>query len=330
MDEKVMQHTVGKFLDASDGILFAFQGGEPTLSGSSFFKKFFSLVDARNTKGKPVRYALQTNGYLIPEDLIPLLQHYHVLVGVSLDGPRQLHNYHRHDRNGNETFTQVRNTLRSLKGAGLEVNLLSVVTNETADNADKVMQFFQRMGESYLQFIPCLSPLQKGEDENPFLSPAKYLSFLETVWKYWISDGRLSIRLFDNWLTVAMGQRPEACGARGICSVEYVVEADGSVYPCDFYCLEPYLLGNIADDSIKTLDRRREQIRFVESSLTNHFACEYCAYLPYCGGGCRRYRKSDGTFVYCEVYSTFLNRHMGELRRIASRLMKTTTAPQKP
>lgn len=328
MQEETASQLITKFMEASDGVNFVFQGGEPTLRGTQFFASFFSMVDKANITHKPVSYALQSNGFAIADDLIPLLKEQQVLVGISLDGPRRIQDLHRMTNQGQSSFSNVRDTIRALEKAGVEVNLLSVVTNESAENADMVFNFFLERGKRYLQFIPCLSPLQEGEDHNPFLSPENYLTFLEKAWGYWLprlgSPHALSIRLFDNWLTIAMGGHPEACGAIGICSVEYVVESDGSVYPCDFYCLDNYRLGSILQDSISGLDARRNEIRFIPSSVTTNEECDTCPYLRYCGGGCRRYRTSNGRFVYCDVYRSFLKRHMSELQQIAAFYRQTT------
>lgn len=328
MSEETARQTISKFLEASDGVCFAFQGGEPTLAGTGFFRKFFSFVEQENRSHKTVTYALQSNGYALPDGLIPLLKEHDVLVGISLDGPRQLQDLHRRSPSGGPSFSNVRDTVRALENAGVAVNLLSVVTNESAANADKLMRFYMDQGKRYLQFIPCLSPLREGEEHNPFLSPENYLIFLEQVWRYWYprlgTPGAISVRLFDNWLAIAMGGHPEECGAIGICSVEYVVEADGSVYPCDFYCLDDYCLGTIVTQSVKELDARRENIKFIPSSLTTAKECGGCPYLRYCGGGCRRYRTRAGRFVYCDVYRTFLNRHMTELQRSAAFFLQST------
>lgn len=325
MEDQDSDQIIEKTLQASDGASFVFQGGEPTLAGAAYFRHFFDQVDKVNTQKKPVSYALQTNGWRMEDALLALLKQHDVLVGVSVDGPRLLHDLHRKSSTGEPTFTNVRATLKRLEEAGIPFNILSVVTDEMADNADMVMRRFLSWGVRWLQFIPCLDPLGH-EGEGTFLHAESYLRFLEGIWPYWAerigTKEAISVRLFDNWLTITMGGRPEACGSIGICSQSYVAECDGSIYPCDFYCLDRWKLGDIGSNSLKEIDEKRKELRFVESSLTTNDACRNCPLLPYCGGGCRRYRDGKGIFVFCQVYRTFLGRHLSELEAMAKALSR--------
>ena len=245
-------------------------------------------------------------------------------MGISLDGPRIIHDQNRKTSSGDLSFRAVMENIARIKAKGIEFNILSVVTDYLADNFTLAWDFFQKHQLRYLQFIPCLAPL--GSDDNQFLSANGYLRFLNTLFPLWrdsLESGQApSVRLFDNFLSILMGLMPEGCGALGICSKQYVVEGNGSVFPCDFYCLDEMKIGNILTDSFDDMDKKRKEMKYLESSLTTNEECKTCRILALCGGGCRRYRDKDGKFVYCEVYKQFLDKHLNEFLSVAQYLMK--------
>ena len=130
------------------------------------------------------------------------------------------------------------------------------------------------------------------------------------------------IRQFENYIAILLGQMPESCDMRGICGMQYVVEADGSVYPCDFYVLDEYRLGNFRTDTVEMIDRKREEIQFIESSLQKEEACAECRYASLCRGGCRRTRQEEhGHHQYfCQSYKMFFDACLPGLVEIAERI----------
>ena len=131
-----------------------------------------------------------------------------------------------------------------------------------------------------------------------------------------------SIRQFENYIEMLLGFLPEACGMTGVCGMQHVVEADGSVYPCDFYVLDGYRLGNLCTDSLEEINRRREALGFVQQSRAVDMACRSCPHFPLCRGGCRRYRpvEADGSLgrnTLCPGYREFFAYAAPRLKELA-------------
>ncbi|MGD9941296.1 MAG: anaerobic sulfatase maturase [Clostridia bacterium] len=294
---------------------FGFQGGEPTLAGLPFFRRFVSLVKERKRPGDRVDWTIQTNGVLIDEEWARFLKDEGFLVGLSLDGPKLLHDAVRIDRQGRGSHDRVLAGLAALQAADVPVNALCVVTDQVAANAAQVYQYLRRRGLHWMQFIPCLEPLDAAVGRQSWsLSPEAYARFLCTIFDLWHNDHLrgtpASIRWFDNLVGMAMGHPPENCGMAGRCSTYFTVEADGSVYPCDFYVTDEWRLGNIRDQSLSDMMSGVTARRFVSSSEPVDPACQGCFAYPLCRGGCRRDREPfagelPGLNRYCKAYKEF-------------------------
>jgi uncharacterized protein len=309
---------------------FGFQGGEPTLAGLPFFRNFVGLARARaeavnadsGTGAVPVElsFSMQTNGILIDESWASFLGNEHFLLGVSIDGPRLLHDLWRTRGNGSGSFRDVMKGVEALRLAGVDMNALCVVDATTADNATTVYRFLRSRGFEWLQFIPCLDPLGEMPGTRPWsLSPAAYGRFLRETFdlRYaeWKNAARVNVRWIDNLVSMAMGIPPEICGMAGSCSVNFTIEADGSVYPCDFYVTDEWRLGNLATTSFDRMNSGDRARRFVEMSLPASPACASCFAFPLCRGGCRRDREpfsGDKPLLnrYCASFREFF-RHAG-------------------
>nr|WP_302819989.1 anaerobic sulfatase maturase [Ruthenibacterium lactatiformans] len=292
----------------------AFQGGEPTLAGLSFFRQAVSICKGKNVNRCKISFALQTNGLLIDDEWCEFLAENHFLVGISLDGPKELHDANRIDTVGKGTYSRVMHALQLLKSHGIDTNILTVVTADTAKNYRKAYNFFTRSGFDYQQYIPCLDPLDEPRGKQPWsLTPEQFEKYLKTAFDCWYQDAmrgqKRYHRYFDNLLLMLNGQLPEACGMLGICGMQYVVEADGSVYPCDFYMLDQYRLGNFNTDTLAQIDTKRKEIGFVEQSCEKDKKCKTCRWYQLCRGGCRRdrdyYQDGIGRNYYCTAYAHF-------------------------
>ena len=219
---------------------------------------------------------------------------------------------------------------RLLEEAGADYNILTVVTEQLARHIRQVYAFYKKQGWRYQQYIPCLDPLEAPRGSLPYsLTPARYGAFLEELFDLWCADllagDPVSIRYFDNLADLCRGYPPESCGLSGVCACQHVVEADGSVYPCDFYVLDAYRLGNILTEDFQELDQSPRLRTFVEDSLRRPEECESCSWLPFCGGGCRRERdpvlgRAESPSVYCSAYRRFLPYALPRLRRLTQRL----------
>ena len=283
-----------------DALGVVFQGGEPTLCGVDFYRRFAAL--AERYVACPVEYALQTNGLLLDDDFCAFLKAKNFLVGVSLDGPREVHDRHRRDFAGEGAFARVMRGVGLLQKHGVDFNILSVVDDANAADIEKTYAFFKAQGFGYVQFIPCTQAGGVG------LSAAAYEAFLKRSFDLWYDDlmrgEYVSVRHIDNYIGVLLGRPPENCAMRGVCGGYFVAEADGALYPCDFYCAPTYRLGSVYDDAPFAMGET--QARFIEASRRIHAACEGCKYYTLCRGGCRHDRGPGLTQnKYCAAYTGF-------------------------
>lgn len=309
MSERTMENLIARaFRHAQDSVYFAFQGGEPSLAGVDFFRRAVRLQEEHSAGRIPFFNSLQTNGLCLSDELIAFLAEKRFLVGVSLDGTQQAHDRYRLDASGRPTWARVRETLERLRRAGVEVNILCVVTREIARDPEAVFKSLQPYG--YLQFIPCLDPLDgpPGEWTPDAQEFGRFLTQTYRLYRRALLRGSyVSVRAFDNFLNMRRGQEPDSCAQCGRCAPYFVVEADGSVYPCDFYVAPEYRLGNLLTDTPEALERRLLHTDFISSSVALPESCAACRYVHLCRGGCKRYRDSGGRFIHCEAYRRFFD-----------------------
>ena len=319
MTPEAMRHIADKALAWADGdCTFAFQGGEPSLAGLDFFRSLTDYVSAHpNPRGVRVHYAFQTNGYALDEAWAQWFAQNKVLVGISLDGPKELHDRYRVDRAGKGTFNRVMASIRLLERHGVDFNILTVVSAANARRGRQVYEFFKKQGFRYQQYIECLDPIGQAPGGNEYsLTPERYGAFLKAVFDAWYLDmkaGRYVYnRYFENLMMLLSGQAPESCNLQGVCAPQWVIEADGSVYPCDFYALDRWRLGNILTDSFPEMEQKRQELGFIQWSRRLPEPCRACRYVMLCRNGCRRNREpvtadSTGKNYFCEAYREFLD-----------------------
>lgn len=314
------------FSYATGRVSFTFQGGEPTLAGIAYYAKFHELVSHFNTQKLPVFYSMQTNGLDLPEDMIALLAKHRYLLGISLDGTDKLHDALRRDTNGRPTADRINKTLQLLDRYGVDYNILCVITRQVAEKGEDIYKYFRGRKLRYLQFIPYVPEFGKEEETYPYsLDNASYAGFLSAVFRLYSRDylqqNYVSIRQFDNFVRIAAGQHPECCGMDGRCFANLVVESDGSVYPCDFYVLDKWRMGNITTEPIPELLSSTAAKEFVQTSLAVDDTCKTCEYFSLCKGGCRRHREKPGGDIglnrYCSAYKLFFKRNLPLLMQLA-------------
>lgn len=318
MSSSTMTSLIDKAFAFSDqDCTFAFQGGEPTLAGLEFFQEFSSYVKNHpNPKNVRIHYAFQTNGILIDEDWADWFAENHVLVGISLDGPKKLHDLYRLDHAQNGTFTKVMTAIHLLKEKEVDFNILTVVTAASSHKGKQIYDFFRKNDFQFQQYIECLDPFgsKRGSCEYS-LKPHQYEIFLKDVFDAWYLDMKsghyVYNRYFENLMMILAGQAPESCNMRGFCGPQWVIEADGSVYPCDFYVLDEWKLGNVLTDSFEEMEHTRQESSFIEQSKPIPEECLKCKWLMLCRNGCRRNRElmTDGTTgknYFCSAYYNFL------------------------
>ena len=313
MTEETAHTLIDRAFEYADDIFFAFQGGEPTLCGHEFFEDFTEYAGRKRKEKKAnVRYGLQTNGLLIDGRFAEIFRKNGFLVGISLDGIKECHDLNRIDAKREGTFTRVKKAADLLTREGVEFNILSVVTETGARKAEANYNFYKKNGLRFIQYIPQIAPFD-GDCGFAPLSAESYGKFLCTTFDLWYRDfaagDYISIRDIDNYCGIIMGRRPEICSLQGRCSCNLTVEANGNVYPCDFYVLDRYLLGNLKDTSLEDMITSDTSKRFIAESCVEQPECAECRWRPLCRTGCRRNKeplgKTGGYQFFCEAYKTF-------------------------
>ncbi|MFO7611950.1 MAG: anaerobic sulfatase maturase [Clostridia bacterium] len=313
--------------DFADGpVAFAFQGGEPTLCGIDFFRNFVKKTNELNINGVKTDFSIQTNGMGIDEEWADFLSKNNFLAGLSIDGPSRVHNANRIDSIGSPSLAKVMNAKRLFDEFKVEYNVLCVVNSLTAENPGRVYEFFKKQRVDYIQYIPCLDPTGEEPGGHEFsLTPAGYENFLKKTFDLWYEDlksGRTTvIRTFDNYIAMLLGHVPEACGMSGKCACQFVVEADGSVYPCDFYVDQSNRIGNLWQDSIEDIIKSTGVAAFLKKGLEINEKCKTCEWYFLCRDGCRRYRDESGNLnYYCEAFRSFFEYTHDRMTKIAAAL----------
>ena len=305
-------------LFAEQQATFVFQGGEPTLAGLAFFEQVVRLQRQNNPRQIVVNNVLQTNGLILPDVLIDFFVRERFLIGVSVDGCREIHDRNRLDAKGEATFDRVMANIQRLKQAGAAYNILCVLTDEVAYQADAVLDALTP--HRYLQFIPCMDPIDGAS--RPALTTDAYAHFLarsfERYETMFFTGTPISIRFFDNLIDMLCGHAPESCAMCGHCGLAPVIESDGSVYPCDFYALDKWKLGNILETPLRKILSSPQAMQFVARSMEATEECSRCPWYSLCRNGCYRERDSQThQSCRCAALRRFFSDYFPRLERIA-------------
>lgn len=332
MSEATLKNVIRKTMLRAEGTAcYTFQGGEPTLRGLDFFEKVLFYQKQYNKKGGQVYNSLQTNGLFMDETWCRFLRENRFLTGISLDGIQKTHDACRHSRKDNApTFDRICKSIALLETHHVEFNILTVVNQTVAQNIQEIYAFYKRQKWNYQQYIACLDPLKEPHGQNSYsIPPESYGQFLTELFRLWYKDWKKNrqpyIRQFENYIAILLGQLPESCDQRGTCSIQYAVEADGSVYPCDFYMTDEYRLGNFNENRLDEIDAKRREISFWERSLLLDQSCKLCTYYSLCKGGCQRNRDwNPETKTYqnyfCQSYRMFFDACLDGLIEAANSL----------
>ncbi len=332
-----MERIIAAAMAYAEGVCsFTFQGGEPTLAGLDFYRQVTALERRYAKPGVEIRNAIQTNGFAVDEQWARFFAENRFLVGLSLDGPAEIHDRNRRSAAGKGTFNQVMRTVRLFDRFHVQYNVLCVVTGPNARSIQRIYNFYRQQGFRWLQFIPCLEPLDQPRGGAEYhLSVEKYGEYLIRIFDLWFQDLKkgvyVSIRHLDNWLWMLLGQPPESCNMTGQCSIQFVVEGDGGVYPCDFYVLDELRIGTVGQQSFAQMAASDAARRFVEASLALPDDCRACPFVGLCRNGCRRDRLlTDGGLpgqnYYCQAYRRFFTERGQQLRQAARLVMQMRAA----
>jgi len=308
---------------------FAWQGGEPTLMGLDFYKKTIELQQKYGVSGQEVGNSIQTNAILLDDEWCKFLQESKFLVGISIDGPKELHDYYRLDLGGHGTFDRVMRAIECCKEHEVEFNTLTLVNNITADHPDEIFDFLIELGVRYMQFIPCVEvDPQTSQIASFSVSPEQYGDFLCRVFDRWMEFGpqKLSIRDFDSILSSYINGRHTICTFDRQCTHYIVIEHTGDVFPCDFFVDPKWRLGNIFKTHIKKLAACAGKLTFSRNKQKLCNKCFVCRYLAICWGGCIKDRLPLGPQNYarescfCESYRKFFDYALPRFMQVAAKI----------
>lgn len=323
------EQLIQKTLSYADGgaVTYCFQGGEPLFAGIDYFRNFINYVEQNNHKNSPISYSVQTNGLLLDDAFCQLFQKNAFLVGVSLDGKCKTHDRYRTTLDGKSTFYQVLDGIHLLEKYHVPFNILSVVTRASAKEIVASWEFYKHMDYRYLQFIFCLEPIGCEPFTTEYACGCEeYFQVQRKLFDLYLADNlsgrQVSVRHLDNLMARLQGEKVEQCDMLGHCYGQLVVEADGSVYPCDFYCTDSYLLGNICENTLEEIERSAGMRRFIETSFAVEEECRTCPVWALCLGGCRRERDylEDGHLrknMYCDGRKDFFKYVLKRCRELS-------------
>ena len=359
MSPEVLETYIRDYIAAQPGpeASFAWQGGEPTLLGVGFFREVVAL-QKRLAGGKTVRNAFQTNGILIDDEWAKFLAENEFLVGISIDGPRELHDAYRVDKGKQPTFDRVLAGLEKLKLHRVEFNPLTTVHRKNSLHPLEVYRFLRKAGSSYLQFIPIVERAAPAEGAVPGLSlspppghpaadeadsfatewsvrPADYGEFLCRIFDEWVQRdvGTVFVQQFDAALANWAGEAPGVCVFAKECGRALAVEHNGDVYSCDHYVYPEYRLGNLRDTPLAALADSARQRAFGEAkSAALPRYCRECPVEFACHGECPKHRflhtpdGEPGLNYLCKAYKRFFA-HIDSPMRTMTALLQSGQPP---
>jgi len=344
MDDETMAAYIRQTIAAHrvPEVTIAWQGGEPALMGLDFFRRAVAVEQAAGRPGVRVENTLQTNGVLLDDAWCEFLAENRFLVGISLDGPRRLHDIYRHDRAGRPVFDRVVAAVRRLQKHGVEFNVLCTVNAGNGDHPLEVYRFFRdELGARYLQFIPIVeraneSGGQEGTDvTGRSVRPEQYGRFLIEIFDEWVHRdvGIMFVLNFDGVLASWLRGRSSLCVLAPTCGEGVALEHNGDVYSCDHFVEPRYRLGNIHETPLGVLvssARQRAFGRAKSESLPR--VCKECRFRFTCHGECPKNRVlttpdgEPGLNWLCEGLKAFFAHTEAPMRKMADLLRRGQTA----
>jgi uncharacterized protein len=341
-------------------VTVAWQGGEPTLMKLEFFRRAVELVDKHRHPGQTVQHTFQTNGLLLDDDWCAFFKQHNVLVGLSVDGPRELHDTYRRDRRGQGTFDLVIRGWRFLRKHGVDFNILCTVNAANQQHGRTVYRFFRdELGAKWVQFIPIIERAteqtiqiaNKGWSEQPgkqrllytqtgnlvterTVGAEQYGRFLIDIFEEWARRdvGQVYVQLFDVTLEAFFG-RHLLCIHAPTCGYGPALEHNGDLYACDHFVEPKYKLGNIHQTHMLELVASPEQRKFGQDKRDTLTAqCRGCKVLNWCNGGCPKDRFAlsrdgePGQNYLCAGLELFFT-HTGQTFSLMVQLLRQGRAP---
>lgn len=348
MSDELLERYIRQYIEANDVpvVQFCWHGGEPLLLGIDFYRRALEL-QRRYADGKRIENTLQTNGTLVDERWCALFAENRFLVGLSLDGPRDIHDAFRRTKGGEPTFDRVMQCVELFRRTGVEFNTLSVVNSRSEGRGAEIYRFFRdEVRSRYMQFLPAVEhvvdlpgarrplivpPEREGARLAEWSVSARgYGDFLCDVFDEWVvrDVGQCFVQMFDATLAQWCGVRPGVCSMCETCGDALVVEHNGDVYPCDHFVYPRYLLGNICEQTLAEIYRSPQRREFgLAKRNTLPRECLRCRYWFACRGECPKHRFERGSDGYprnslCEGlqrYFRHVEPYMEQMRDLLAR-----------
>ena len=319
MAEDLLELYIRQLVESHAGVpevQVAWQGGEPTLMGLDFFRRSTDLVERYLAPGQRAAYSIQTNGTLLDDDWASFLAEHGFLVGISIDGPRALHDAYRVNKGGKGSFDQVMNGLAALRAGGVEWNALTTIHAANAERGRDVYRFLRDdCGARFLQFIPIIERVSDPGDAEPVpwsswrdrplytqegttvtsrsVTADQYGRFLIDVFEDWVRHdvGEIYVQMFDVALANWVGEPPGLCIHSETCGLALALEHTGDLYACDHFVEPNYKLGNIRETHMLDLVSSPRQQQFgLDKRETLPRYCRECDVRFACHGGCPKDR----------------------------------------
>ena len=344
MDEDTLESYTRQYIEAQRApeVTFAWQGGEPTLMGLDFFSRAVELQEKYRQPGTKIFNALQTNGTTLHDEWCTFFKQNNFLIGLSLDGPQQLHDKYRVDKAGKTSFKRVMKGISLLKKYQVDFNILTTVHAANVDHPLDVYHFLRdEVGAQFIQFIPIVerkndTGYQEGyKVTKRSVTGKKYGQFLNAIFDEWVRQdvGQTFVQIFDVALGVWYGQRASLCIFEQTCGLAMAMEHNGDLYSCDHYVEPGHFLGNIKEDQMLDLVASEKQVDFgatKHNSLPQY--CLDCEVRFICNGGCpkNRIRRTpdgeEGLNYLCEGYKAFF-KHIDEPMKKMAQYLKIGRPP---
>ena len=322
MDDAVLENYVKQYIEAQEvnEVTFAWQGGEPTLMGVDFFRQAIRYQQKYRRPGMQIQNSFQTNATLLDDEWGEFFKRNKFLIGVSIDGPPEIHDKYRYDKRGRPSSEQVIRGLRILQQYKVDYNILCVVNKHNAEYPKEVYTYFKELGAEFMQFIPAVEHFG-GKNVSPrSVTARQYGKFLCAIFDEWVVNdiGRIFVQIFDVALEAWLGYNPSLCVFNETCGDALAIEHNGDLYSCDHFVTPDYHVGNIAENTIAEMVDSTFQRKFgTDKRDTLPEYCRSCEVKFVCNGGCPKNRfiktptGEDGLNYLCAGYKQFFN-HIDE------------------
>ena len=359
MSYDMLETTIREYIKANDvdEVTFNWHGGEPLVLGLDFYKKAVEL-ERKYADGKKIHNTLQTNGTLINYDTAEFFRDNNFLIGVSIDGPKDIHDKFRKDKGGFPTFDKVIKGIGILQRCGVQFNTMSTINKASEGRGLETYQFLKHIVSTFMQFMPVVEHVKYPVDASgkalkkmrPYIvdpatdgaelarwsvSSIGFGKFMCDIFDYWVRHdvGRYFVNLFDATLANHCNVMPGTCVYAKVCGGNSIIEHNGDIYPCDHFVYSKYKLGNINEKSLREMMTSSEQIKFgLDKRGMLPSKCLKCKYEYLCHGECPKHRFNrtengdTGLNALCSGYYMFYDHSLPYMLKMKE-LLEAQTSP---